>query len=711
MANLQYLFATALIVHYLIESLRALLPLLVFGLRDRFGWAALGPIGSIRLLGIALLLFALAFAAGALGRRLGRQTMVRGGVAGLVLFRLAAQLWSGDPLGNLLAVMLTILCFLLVWPAWMHPEPAAPSNAGTASAPGPHDVASGVLLGGVVSAALHGVMLSYDAIWRHDVPHLAWTVLLAVVLLIFAWRQAGGSASGRIPDAAADAAADAAKNSVTNRAIGDAASSFALGPFLFLQLLIFLNLARMTVLSGWDQVPSAAFQVLCQALGWILGWRLGTVASLRHRWSLWLLLSAVLIFSLAMAPWPTAALAAGQLLVGQLAASGLLTLALTRRRTAQVADDGPWRPQSVGSHGGGMLCLLGLLFLYYAGYDLPLPFDQILLLPFAALLLAMAARPRSPSTATVAASPLRPLPRAVLAVLVALIALPWLGSGGGTTAATTSPEPTSDLRVMTYNLHCGFGARGYLRLEEQAAVIASQRPDVVALQEVSRGWIINGGVDVLAWLAHRLDMDYRFAPTADPLWGNATLSRRPIVASHHLDYPSGAKQQIRRGLVEISVAADGDAAPWNLINTHFHHRRSDSEVRVEQAAVLLATWGGRPRTLLVGDLNATPESPEMDVLRDAGLADSIGDRLAAGSSNLGDGYTFRADALDRRIDYIWRSPDLHSRDLAIVPSTASDHLAIAATVTAADEVTVAAEVTVPTSPPGDPSATAPPPVP
>jgi endonuclease/exonuclease/phosphatase family metal-dependent hydrolase len=418
----------------------------------------------------------------------------------------------------------------------------------------------------------------------------------------------------------------------------------------------------------------------------------------------------VLIFSLAMTPWPTGGLAAVQLLLGQSAAAGLLTLAWTRHRPTQTAVDGPWRPSVVGSHGGGMLCLLGLLFLYYAGYDLPLPFDQILLLPFAALLLAMAARPRSPGAAAVTAGPQRPIPRTVLAVVAALIALPLLAGGGGdsTSPANDSPAATHDLRVMTYNLHCGFGARGYLRLEEQAAVIASQRPDIVALQEVSRGWIINGGVDVLAWLAHRLDMDYRFAPTADPLWGNATLSRRPIVASHHLDYPSDAQQQIRRGLVEISVAADGDAVPWNVINTHFHHRRSDSGVRVEQASVLLETWGGRPRTLLLGDLNATPESPEMGVLRDAGLGDSVGARLGVGAKlgdgGLGDGYTFRADALDRRIDYIWLSPDLRSHDLVIVPSTASDHLAIAATVGAV-------EVTAPAAAPDDLSTTAPPPVP
>jgi hypothetical protein len=38
---------------------------------------------------------------------------------------------------------------------------------------------------------------------------------------------------------------------------------------------------------------------------------------------------------------------------------------------------------------------------------------------------------------------------------------------------------------------------------------------------VSRGWVINGSVDMVQWLSQRLDMAYVFGPTEGALWGNA----------------------------------------------------------------------------------------------------------------------------------------------------------------------------------------------
>ena len=53
------------------------------------------------------------------------------------------------------------------------------------------------------------------------------------------------------------------------------------------------------------------------------------------------------------------------------------------------------------------------------------------------------------------------------------------------------------VRVMTYNLHQGFDVNGRHGLEEMAKVIEAEDPDIVALEEVSRGWVANGSVDML----------------------------------------------------------------------------------------------------------------------------------------------------------------------------------------------------------------------
>jgi endonuclease/exonuclease/phosphatase (EEP) superfamily protein YafD len=89
---------------------------------------------------------------------------------------------------------------------------------------------------------------------------------------------------------------------------------------------------------------------------------------------------------------------------------------------------------------------------------------------------------------------------------------------------------------------------------------------------------------------------------------------------------------------------------------------------------LLDFWNGTPSTVLVGDLNSTPDFPEMKLIADAGFVDSwaeVGE---------GDGYTFSSDAPYERIDWIWHTPDLTAMDIEVLSTTASDHLPLRAVV-------------------------------
>ena len=56
------------------------------------------------------------------------------------------------------------------------------------------------------------------------------------------------------------------------------------------------------------------------------------------------------------------------------------------------------------------------------------------------------------------------------------------------------------MRILTYNIHHGEGLDGRIDLPRIAAVIAAQRPDLVALQEVDRNARRSGGVDQAAEL-------------------------------------------------------------------------------------------------------------------------------------------------------------------------------------------------------------------
>jgi len=209
-------------------------------------------------------------------------------------------------------------------------------------------------------------------------------------------------------------------------------------------------------------------------------------------------------------------------------------------------------------------------------------------------------------------------------------------------------------------------------MEALAEVIEQGDADIVALQEVSRGWVINTSLDMLTWLSRRLDMPYLSGPTADPLWGNAILSRYPILEHGQAELPRGGVA-LRRGYLWARVDV-GDGETLLMIATHLHHVEADSQVRQPQVAAIVDFWAGRDRTVILGDMNAEPDAPEVAMYRDAGLRDAFAE---AGS---GDGFTWRSDHPSVRIDYVWVSPDLQVSDVAILPSTASDHLPVAVTV-------------------------------
>jgi endonuclease/exonuclease/phosphatase family metal-dependent hydrolase len=263
-------------------------------------------------------------------------------------------------------------------------------------------------------------------------------------------------------------------------------------------------------------------------------------------------------------------------------------------------------------------------------------------------------------------------PRTVFATSAILLAVPlvyW-----ALLKPLPSPvQPTGlPLRVMTYNIHSAYSREGRQDPEAIAQVIESADVDVVALQEVSRGWLIDGSTDLPFWLSRRLGMHVLFAGTTGPMWGNAVLTRYPI-----LEHGSGtlplANTLLQRGYLWARIEAGGPR-PILLIDTHLHHIESEHEPRLAQVPVLLDFWNGTPSTVLVGDLNSTPDFPEMKLIADAGFVDSwaeVGE---------GDGYTFSSDAPYERIDWIWHTPDLTAMDIEVLSTTASDHLPLRAVV-------------------------------
>ncbi len=246
------------------------------------------------------------------------------------------------------------------------------------------------------------------------------------------------------------------------------------------------------------------------------------------------------------------------------------------------------------------------------------------------------------------------------------------------------PGPVSSddvVRVMTYNIHSAYNTDGRFDIEEIARVVEDSGAEIVGLQEVPRGRLISGVTDELTLLEARLGFEHSaFFGTTDPTWGNAILSRHPIISVDR-EYLPLVGTPMRRGHLGAVVQV-GDASVL-VISTHLQHVNDRSvhdedpeadlyPVHKEQIETLLQAWGGFEPAILVGDFNARPSWGQIEELEllSAGWVDAW---TEAGS---GDGFTARSNDPRNRIDYVFHTPDIEALDAGVILSQASDHLPV-----------------------------------
>ena len=676
----------ALTVMFGMQVLRVLLPLLVYVLRDRFGLQAL-HLGVL-----AIVLFAGSFLVGPLLKALGPRRLAMFTAIGLGLARLLIQAWVWDPAVDLILAVVGTLLFLLYLPAGLVLAGWRTAGGGIGSG-STAAYALGILAGLGLDTALNGVLQTYDLAWR-----AGWLVLL--VVLVLALLQTHLAYHDRLKVGAGSRAASARGRLLAGPWI-------AFGPILALEMLLFQNVARLGTLTGLS-VPGAAFlAVVAHALGLVAaGWLYvmqGTPPVTRGAGGSTesvpvavvaraLAMAAGVLLVLSVIPAAPEGMDAAVLFVtGQVATAYLLMVVVGSVGAGRVSTVPP--SGSLGGygrlspfHGVGMLIMVIILFLAYSGYDIALPFSADVLPPFAAILVgvcgvwAIVGRRRLDRANGADSLPVG-LPsrirRLMPALIVAVIAVAPLIQWAVFEPAQAREGDGLPVRVMTLNLHNGFATDGRLDLEALACVIEAENPDIVALQEVSRGWVINGTVDSLGWLQARLGMPAVYGPTAGPLWGNALLTRLPIEESELASLPT-PELLLQRGYIKAKIDVGG-GRPLDVVATHYHHTEDGSQVRVLESESLLQAWGEAKDLVVMGDMNAEPGSPEIETLRDAGLVEIL---QAAG---IAPGYTYSSDEPFQRIDYIWVSPDLAGpsgsslTDVRVTTGTASDHFGIAAT--------------------------------
>ena len=303
---------------------------------------------------------------------------------------------------------------------------------------------------------------------------------------------------------------------------------------------------------------------------------------------------------------------------------------------------------------------------YYSAYDLGYPNAAVpVVVAGLVAAVAFAARPvvhRLPG-------PFPPLRAAAAVTALALLA-PVLADD--IPVASNRDGPPERLTVVAYNIRMGFGLDGRFDLPGLTEVVDRQRPDVVLLSEVDRAWLLNGGHDTLDLLADRLGMPYVFGPAADPVWGDAVLSRWPMRDPRTLPLPAvGAPT----GAQALAVTLDlGDGVRTAVVSTHLQPPPGRGPVVQARAVADFATRYAAGRPLVVaGDLNTEPGDEAYAEFTDAGLTDAFAAARPLATSP--------ADDPRQQIDHIFVSPGLTPGDPVAPRSTASDHLPVAVTLT------------------------------
>lgn len=231
-------------------------------------------------------------------------------------------------------------------------------------------------------------------------------------------------------------------------------------------------------------------------------------------------------------------------------------------------------------------------------------------------------------------------------------------------------EKTVRLKVVSYNLRFGELAS----LEEIAAFINSEQPDVVALQEVDVKTYRDRtphqhGKDFITELGYLTGMLTAYAktiPYASGYYGIGVLSKYPMSETKKilLPMPEGAKEQ--RALLKTDIELP-DGRMFTFVSTHLDY--SSSSVRQVQVDALTSALKDNPYPVIVaGDFNARPDSPE--------IRKGMAQWKHADSPD----FTVPADEPRAKIDYIFVYPNEAWKTLsAYTPRvTFSDHLPVIA---------------------------------
>lgn len=227
------------------------------------------------------------------------------------------------------------------------------------------------------------------------------------------------------------------------------------------------------------------------------------------------------------------------------------------------------------------------------------------------------------------------------------------------------------LRFLTYNIHKGIGSDRKFNLDRILEILKDSKADVICLQEVDKDVPRSKHIHIAKQLGTQLGFYYRFEENVilkNGSYGNATLSRYPIVSSENLDLTWKIKK--KRGVLITKIELE-PSRTMMVYNCHLGLAAFERTWQVHKflTSQIHKSHKSSPIVIL-GDTNDGRHKLE-PLMEIAGFTDSCTTRRKRRN------FTFPAYAPVVRIDKIFYNDKWISHHHKVLHSqlskTASDH--------------------------------------
>jgi len=242
-----------------------------------------------------------------------------------------------------------------------------------------------------------------------------------------------------------------------------------------------------------------------------------------------------------------------------------------------------------------------------------------------------------------------------------------------TTQRVKANPGAEDPTFMTWNIHNAIGVDDSFNLDRLVDAIKREDPDVLALNEVDMGALKTSFVDIASYFAHKLNMYYYYGYSFYKHYGNALLSKYPIINAEIIELPLIVTSAEPRSLIKAKMEINSSF--WTVYVTHLSTKSAD---RLAQVPFIVNQINQETfeRTVWMGDFNFEPTDTEYGLINSTTPL-NFTDTYSYLNSDPGYTGHFNDDFVpQKRIDYIMCSPDIIPTLSDVACSIASDHCAV-----------------------------------